>query len=125
VGFSALRHASGNPPGTLTAATAEETDELVAHVNEQAKGRRFESDVLLQTVELGRDPLRGARAAAKRDYEGVDPLLLAESPCALFARTASDAATELERRRERWGFTSFTTFWPSAEALAQVRRELA
>jgi probable F420-dependent oxidoreductase len=125
VGFSGLRHARGQPPGTLTAASADETDEFVALVREQAGGRRFESDVLLQTVELGLDPLAAARRAVKRDYEGIDPIVLAESPCALFARSAAEAAAELERRRERWGFTSFTTFWPSAEAIAQVRRELA
>jgi hypothetical protein len=50
--------------------------------------------------------------------------VLAESPCALFARTAADAAEELERRRHRWGFTSITTFAPSSEALAAVAREL-
>jgi probable F420-dependent oxidoreductase len=124
VGFSALRHARGQPPGTLTAATAEETDEFVALVREQANGRRFESDVLLQTVELGRDPLAAARRAVEREYEGIDPVVLAESPCALFARSAAEAAAELERRRERWGFTSFTTFWPSVDAITQVRREL-
>jgi hypothetical protein len=125
VAFSALRHARGHPPGTLTAATAEETDEFVALVREQASGRRFESDVLLQTVELGRDPLAAARHVVERDYSGIDPVALAESPCALLARSAAEAAAELERRRERWGFTSFTTFWPSAEAIAQVRRELS
>jgi hypothetical protein len=30
----------------------------------------------------------------------------------------------LQRRRDRWGFTSFATFWPSAQALAEERREL-
>lgn len=121
IAFSGLRHARGHPPGTLTAATAEETDEFVALVRDQASGRRFESDVLLQTVELGRDPLKAARHAVEREYEGIDPVVLAESPCALFARSPAEAATELERRRERWGFTSFTTFWPSTEAIAQVR----
>jgi probable F420-dependent oxidoreductase len=125
VAFSALRHARGQPAGALTAATAEETDAFVALVRERASGRRFESDVLLQTVELGRDPLTAARQAVEREYHGIDPLVLAESPCALFARSAVEAAAELERRRQRWGFTSFTTFWPSAEAIAQVRRELA
>jgi probable F420-dependent oxidoreductase len=125
VAFAALRHARGHPPGALTAATGEETDEFVTLVREQASGRRFESDVLLQTVELGRDPLAAARRAVEREYEGMDPLVLAESPCALFARSAAEAGAELERRRERWGFTSFTTFWPSTEAIAQVRRELA
>ena len=125
VGFAALRHARGHPPGKLTAATAEETDELVALARNRAGGRPFESDVLLQIVELGHDPLPAAQAAVERRYEGIDPVVLAESPCALFAATAQDAAAELERRRERWGFTSFTTFWPSAEPLARVRRELA
>lgn len=125
VAFSALRHARGNPPGTLTAATARETDELVAFVRETAGDRPFESDVLLQIVELGRDPLVAARAAVERDFVGIDPVVLAASPCALFARTAADAAAELDRRRQRWGMTSFTTFWPSALALAEIRRELA
>jgi len=78
----------------------------------------------LQTVELGRDPLRAAKSAVDRDFEGEDPRALAESPCVLFARTAAEAAVEIERRRERWGFTSMTTFAASVDALAQVRREL-
>jgi probable F420-dependent oxidoreductase len=124
VAYSALRHARGQPAGTLTAATAKETDELVAHVRERANGRRFESDVLLQLVELGRDPLSAARSVVEREYHSIEPEVLVESPCALFAPTAADAAVELERRRARWGFTSFTTFSPSSDALAQVRREL-
>jgi hypothetical protein len=42
----------------------------------------------------------------------------------LFARTAAEAAAELERRRERWGFTCITTFASSADALGAVMREL-
>jgi probable F420-dependent oxidoreductase len=124
VAFGAVRHNPGHPPGTLTPATAEETDELVATVRRAAGSRAFESDVLLQAVELGRDPLAAARAFVEREGEIDDPMVLAESPCALFARTAADAAQELERRRQRWGFTSITTFGPSAEALAAVAREL-
>jgi probable F420-dependent oxidoreductase len=121
VGFSGLRHASGHPPGTLRAVTAEETDALVALTREQANGRTFESDVLLQAVELGRDPLAAAKAYIERDDWPEDPHVLAESPCVLFARTAAKAAIEIQRRRERWGFTSFTTFAASADALAAVR----
>jgi probable F420-dependent oxidoreductase len=124
VGYAALRHVRGHPPGTLAAASAEATDGLVAIVRQRANGRRFESDVLLQMVELGRDPLQAAKSAVERDFEGEDPRVLAESPCVLFARTAADAAVEIERRRERWGFTSLTTFAASVDALAQVRREL-
>jgi probable F420-dependent oxidoreductase len=125
VAFAAIRQAEGKPPGVLRSATAQETDELVAHARQCANGRSFESDVLLQVVELGRDPLRAAKAFVEREGDEEDPRVLAESPCALFARTAADAAAELERRRDQWGFTSFTTFWPSADALAQARRELA
>ncbi len=124
VGFAALRHSAGHPPGTLRAATAEETDEAVELVRRAAGSRVFESDVLLQAVELGKDPLAGARAFLAREGEADDPMVFAESPCALFARTAADAAEELERRRERWGFTSITTFAPSSDALAAVAREL-
>jgi hypothetical protein len=38
---------------------------------------------------------------------------------------SAGAAAELERRRPRWGFTSFTTFARSAEALAKVKSEFA
>jgi len=124
VGFAALRHSDGHPPGTLRAATAEEADEAVDTVRRAAGPRVFESDVLLQTVELGKDPLAGARAFLEREGEPDDPMTFAESPCALFARTAADAAEELERRRERWGFTSITTFAASSDALAAVAREL-
>jgi probable F420-dependent oxidoreductase len=124
VAFGAVRHRHGHPPGSLRAVTAEETDELVAAVRREAGTRTFESDVLLQAVQLGKEPLAAARAFVEREGETDDPMVLAESPCVLFARTAADAATEVERRRERWGFTSLTTFTPSSDALAAVAREL-
>ncbi len=62
IAFAAVRHKPGHEPGTLTAATAEEADELVAATRRAAGARPFESDVLLQAVELGKDPLAGARA---------------------------------------------------------------
>lgn len=80
--------------------------------------------MLLQAVELGKDPLAGARALVQRELESEDPMVLAESPCVLFARTAADAAAELDHRRRRWGFTSITTFARSGDALAAVAREL-
>lgn len=125
VAYAAIRQMEGKPPGFLRAATAEETDELVALVLQRAGHRSFESDVLLQSVEVDQDPLRAAKAFIERDAPDEDPSVLAESPCVLFAKTAHAAAAEIERRRERWGFTSFTTFAPSAKALAQVQQELS
>lgn len=124
ISFSALRHKPGHRPGALTAATAEQTDELVEAVRRDAGARAYESDVLLQAVELGKDPFAGARAYIQREGENEDPRILAESPCVLFARSATEAAAELERRRSRWGFTSITTFARSSDALAAVIREL-
>jgi hypothetical protein len=65
-----------------------------------------------------------AKALVEQAGETDDPMILTESPCVLFARTAADAAAEIERRRERWGFTSMTTFAPSSETLAEIAREL-
>ena len=80
IGYSALRHTQGKPPGTLRAATAEETDELVTFVRDRANGRPIEADVLIQAVELGRDPLRVAKAFVEREAESEDPRVLVESP---------------------------------------------
>jgi alkanesulfonate monooxygenase SsuD/methylene tetrahydromethanopterin reductase-like flavin-dependent oxidoreductase (luciferase family) len=68
----------------------------------------------------------GLDVAARLDEDPDDlgPTAFAESPCALFAKTAADAAAEIERRRERWGFTSMTTFEGSAAALSAVMREM-
>ncbi len=124
VAYSALRHARGHDPGTLKAASAEETDELVAFARQRANGRSFEADVLLQAVELGRDPFKAARSYIEAEAFDEDPNVLVEAPCVLFARTVAEAAAQIEQRRERWGFTSYTTFAPSTEALAQIKREL-
>jgi probable F420-dependent oxidoreductase len=124
IAYGAVRHKTGHPPGALTAATAEETDELVAAVRRQAGTRPFESDVLLQRVKLGKDPLAAAKAFVEHESETDDPMTLAESPCMLLARTTAEAAAEIERRRERWGFTSMTTFARSSGTLAAIAREL-
>jgi probable F420-dependent oxidoreductase len=124
VAFSALRHRDGHPAGTLRPATAAETDELVAFARERAAERAYESDVLLQAVAIDSDPRAAANEFAA-DAPELEPEELLESPCVLFARSAADAAAELERRHERWGFTSFTTFASSCDALAEVRRELS
>jgi hypothetical protein len=84
----------------------------------------YENDVLLQAVELGKDPLAGAKAYVQRQGETEDPRILAESSCVLFARAATDAAVEVQRRHRRWGFTSMTTFVASSDALSAVLREL-
>ena len=112
IAFSGLRHKTGHPVGALRGATPDETDELVAGVGDLVGERAFESDILLQSVRLGQDPLVAAKAWLEEDPDDM-----------AFARTAADAAAVIEERRERWGFTSMTTFAHSSDALAEVMRE--
>ena len=74
-------------------------------------------------VSLGRDPQESAEALATEwraegDEITVEDLL--DTPFLLFARTAEDAAAELERRTLRWGVSSWCTHTPSGVPLAQV-----
>jgi hypothetical protein len=56
VSFAGLRQMAGGPPGALTMATGDETDELVDRVRCIRGERPYEADMLLQAVEIGVDP---------------------------------------------------------------------
>jgi len=119
IGFSGLRQVRGEPLGTLTLVPAAETAERVAQVREQAAGREYRSDVLLQHVVVGRSPAEAAgEMAAAVPRLGVQEIL--DSPFVLYAEDAAEAARELRRRHERYGFDSVTTHQPSMEALGEV-----
>lgn len=121
IAFAGLRQIAGRAPGTFRLAGATETDALVAHVAARRDpDRPYEADALLQAVRIGGDP-RAAASDWAAASGGLDVELLLDSPFALFARDIDEGATELARRRERYGFTSFTTFWSEAEALVRVR----
>lgn len=120
VSFAGLRQLKSQAAGTFTVATSDETDELVSYVNELRSGRPFEADMLLQVVRVGVEPEHAARQLA-HNLPGVTPQRVLDSPFVLFAGTAEAAAVELERRRERWGFESITTFWSSVDDLYEVR----
>ncbi len=119
VGFAGLRQVRGESLGTFTLVAPEETAERVAAVREQASGRLYRSDVLLQHVAIGPRPSESAAAMAD-----AVPWMTAEevgaSPFVLYAETAEEAAAELRRRREVYGFDSVTTHQPSMEELGKV-----
>src|SRR5262245_58034288 len=48
VAFAGLRQVKGRPPGTITVASAAQTDALVAYVGERHGPRPYEADMLLQ-----------------------------------------------------------------------------
>ncbi|MGI9005821.1 MAG: TIGR03621 family F420-dependent LLM class oxidoreductase [Streptosporangiaceae bacterium] len=119
VGFSGLRQLPGQEPGTFRLSTAAETAQAVATVREQAGGRAYRSDALLQRVVIGQDPGEAAAAMAAA-APPLSPAEILDSPFMLFGRTAEEAAGELERRGQEFGFDRVTTHQSSLEALGQV-----
>lgn len=120
VGFAGLRQVPGSAPGTFTVSSPAETRQRVDQVRHQADGRSYRSDVLLQVVAIGPQHTDTAAqmAAGAPDRLSVEQLL--HTPFALFARDADEAADELQRRRQVYGFDCFTTHQPYLEALGQV-----
>ena len=119
VGFSGLRQVAGRAPGTFRLCSAAETAQAVAAVREQAGGRVYRSDGLLQLVVIDRDPSDvAAEMATAAPQLSASEIL--DSPFVLLARTAEDAADELEHRQREFGLDRVTTHQPSMEALGQV-----
>jgi probable F420-dependent oxidoreductase len=119
VGFSGLRQVPGHAPGTFRLSSAGETAQAVKAVKAQAGGRAYRSDALLQQVVIGRDPSEvAAELAAAAPRLTVAEIL--DSPFVLYARTADEAAAQLERRGREFGFDRVTTHQQSMEALGQV-----
>ncbi len=119
VGFAGLRQVPGREPGTFTLSSSAETADRVELVRSVAGEREYRSDVLLQAVAFDADPERYASEwAADSPYLSARQVL--DSPFVLVAPDAAEAAQELRRRRERYGFDSVTTHQPSMEALGQV-----
>ncbi len=119
VAFAGLRQIRGAPPGTFTLASAAETAERVAEVRRLADGRPYQSDALLQAVELGRDPELSAQQHAA-EAPGVSAVELLDSPFMLFAQDADEAARELRRRAEVYGFDGVTAHEPYLDPLGEV-----
>ncbi len=126
VGLAGAVQLPGRPAGTFGLATSAQTDERVAEVQAARAGRGHPPatfDVLLQMVSIGRDPQERAEALAggwAAEGEDVTAADLLDTPFLLLARTAEDAAAELERRTLRWRVSSWCTHAPSGAALARV-----
>jgi probable F420-dependent oxidoreductase len=120
VSFSGLRQLTDGPPGAFTVATSDQTDELVGYVDRRRGGRPYEADMLLQAVQIDVDPQQAAIELAN-GIAGLEPERVLDSPFVLLARDAREAAAQLQRRSERWGFSSIAAFWPSIDALHAVR----
>ena len=119
IGFAGLRQVPGAAPGTFTLSSPAEAAERVGQVRQQAGGRPYRSDVLLQVVALGPKPEEAAAQVAA-SVPGLTVEQLLDSPFVLFSHTAEQAAEELRRRHEVYNFDSVTTHQPHLEALAEL-----
>lgn len=119
VAFAGLLALPGAPPGSFTIASAAQTRERVGEVREQAAGRQYRSDALLQVIRLGTDPQVAAQDLAA-EWGGISAEQLLDTPFVVIARDASHAADILLQRHEEFGFDSFTTHEPNLDALGQV-----
>jgi probable F420-dependent oxidoreductase len=119
VGFAGLRQIRGAATGTFTVCSSAETAARVGEVRQAAGERSYRSDVLLQAVVLGRDP-EDAAAQIAAGAPGLTVEQLLDTPFVLLAQDADQAAAELRRRQQTYGFDSVTTHRPNLEALGEA-----
>lgn len=119
VAYSGLLQIPGAAPGSFTVASAAQTRERVREVRQQAAGRDYRSDALLQVIRLGADPDVAAENLAA-EWGDISAEQLLDTPFVLLARDGSQAAEILAQRHEEFGFDSFTTHEPNLEALGQA-----
>jgi probable F420-dependent oxidoreductase len=116
---------AGAPPGTLTVASADLTEERVAAVREARAARGLPPptfDALLQQVVVDREAQDVAADWEAATHGAILAADIVDSPFLLAAPTPQEAAAELLRRSERWGITSWCTHAPSGPALAEVAK---
>jgi probable F420-dependent oxidoreductase len=119
VAFAGTRPA---PDGRPVLADASEVAGQVALVDRHAAGRKIEKNILLYSVVPASD--RRAAAGQLSHYRpDLSPAELLELPT-LLAGSPRAMAEQLERHRERYGFSYITVPEPSMEAFAPVIAEL-
>jgi probable F420-dependent oxidoreductase len=133
IGVAGVLQVKGQPPGTLRLATSLETEERMAFARACAGARADEAEwhLLVQRVVVT-DDRRGAaeqiaaesRNAAseaavtdERAVMSVDEVL--NTPYLLIG-TVAEIAAQLERSRERWGFSFVTVHEPYMRPFAPV-----
>jgi probable F420-dependent oxidoreductase len=119
VAFAGAKQVPGAAPGTFTLASAAAARMRVEDVRRLAAGRAYRSDVLVQVVEVSRDPEEVAAELAAA-IAPMSPAEVLDSPFVLLASDPAAAADELRRRQEIYGFDEVTTHQANLEALGEV-----
>lgn len=127
ISLSGMVQIKGKPPGTFDLSPVPEVDRRVDRLRDTIERERPGErpapvfDCLLQQVVVDADPEKSAAAlVAEWGDEAPTVEQALQSPFLLFAATPADAVDELQRRRERWGITSWCTHTGGVTALAEV-----
>jgi probable F420-dependent oxidoreductase len=125
VAVGGLIQAPGRPPGTFFLQSAAQADERVAYIRAQAGDRAddLELHALIQMVVVTPDRRAAAEKVAAEDDLDLTAEEALETPFLLFG-TVPEIATQLEERRERFGFSYLTVHDPYMAALAPVIERL-
>jgi probable F420-dependent oxidoreductase len=125
VGFTGILFRQGARALDVSDARHSMVDERVRLVRETAAARfdRLELNVLLQRV-IVTDNRHTAAAALPAPFTQLSPDDILMSPYALVG-SIGQMVDDLERRRERWGFSYVMTHQPYTETLAPVVARLA
>jgi probable F420-dependent oxidoreductase len=125
VAVGGLIQAPGQPPGTFFLQSAAQADERVAYIRAQAGDRADELELhaLIQMVVVTPNRRAAAEQAVAHDDLSLTADEVLETPFLLFG-TVPEIATQLEERRERFGFSYLTVHAPYMAALAPVIERL-
>jgi probable F420-dependent oxidoreductase len=130
VALGGLVQVPGRPAGTFRLASAAETDRRVADLGSLLAEHRDPArpapvlDALLQRVVVDRPPEQTAEEISAQSEGRFSPAEVLDSPFLLIAASPAEGAAELERRRERWGISSWMTHDWGAPGLAAVLAHL-
>jgi probable F420-dependent oxidoreductase len=130
VALGGLVQVPGQPAGTFRLASAAETDERMADLGALLAEHRDPAhpapvlDALLQRVVVDRPPEETAGEIAAESEGRFSAAEVLDSPFLLIAASPDEGAAELERRRQRWGISSWMTHDWGATGLAAVRAHL-
>lgn len=102
--------------------SAESIEERVAIVRESAGDRDVVLDALVQHVEITAD-LAGVAERVASAVPGLTPTDVLAAPYALIG-TVDEVIEELDRHRERWGFTSYVIRCDAIDVVAPLLNRL-
>ena len=130
IALGGLVQVPGRRAGTFRLASAAETDQRIADLGALLAEHRDPArpapvlDGLLQRVVVDRPPEQTAEEISAESERRFSPAEVLDSPFLLIAASPADGAAELDRRRERWGISSWMTHDWGAPGLAAVLAHL-